>query len=176
MHIFNYNWTKHYKSMLHTINIHRGLYHYTRLPFDIASALPSSSAPWRHYLEVWLLFILVMAGMYIDGRSQEEHLANLARVLRLFEDAEVRLKKEKCSFCLLAVENLGHSISSEGLCPSMINVQAITDAPIFPKVSELKSFLVLVNYYAKFTPNLATRYVPSHPSTLCYGGGRKSSS
>ena len=79
----------------------------------------------------------------------------------------MRLKKEKCSFCLSEVEILGHLISSEGLCPSMINMQVITDAPIFPKVSELKLFLLLVNYYAKFTPNLATTYISLHPSTSC---------
>ena len=54
------------------------------------------------------------------------------------------------------VEYLGHSISVEGLRPSMTEVQAITEAPKPSKVSELKSFLGLVNYYAKFIPNLAT--------------------
>ena len=72
----------------------------------------------------------------------------------------MRLKKEKCSFCLPEVEYLGHSISAEGLRPSVTKVQAITDAPKPSKVSELKSFLGLVNYYAKFIPNLATTLAP----------------
>ena len=72
----------------------------------------------------------------------------------------MRLKKEKCSFCLPDVEYLGHSISAEGLQLSMTKVQAITDAPEPSKVSELKLFLGLVNYYAKFIPNLATTFAP----------------
>ena len=49
--------------------------------------------------------------VYIDnnlvaGRSQEEHLANLVQVLQRLKDAGMRLKKEKCSFCLSEVECL----------------------------------------------------------------------
>ena len=143
-----------------TINTHRGLYRYTRLPFGVSSA----PAIFQRTMET-LLRDLPMVVVYIDdilvaGRSQEEHLANLAQVLQRLEDAGMRLKKEKCSFCLAEVEYLGHSISAEGLRPSTTNVQAITAAPKPSKVSELKSFLGLVNYYAKFIPNLATTLAP----------------
>ena len=112
-----------------------------------------------------LLRDLPMVVVYIDdilvaGRSQVEHLANLAQVLQRLEEAGKRLKKEKCSFCLPEVEYLRHSISVGGLCPSMTKVQAITDVLEPSKVSELKSFLGLVNYYAKFIPNLATTLSP----------------
>ena len=104
-----------------------------------------------------------MAVVYIDdilmaGRSQEEHHTYLARVLQWFKDAGIRLKREKCSFFLSEVRYLGHLISAEGLCLSMTKVKAITGAPKPTKVSELKSFLGLVNYYTKFLPNLATTY------------------
>ena len=112
-----------------------------------------------------LLRDLPMVVVYIDdilvaGKSQEEHLANLVEVLQRLEDAGMRLKEEKCSFCLPEVEYLGHSISAEGLRPSVTKVQAITDAPKPSKVSELKWFLGLMNYYAKFIPNLATTLAP----------------
>ena len=143
-----------------TINTHRGLYRYTRLPFGVASA----PAIFQRTMET-LLRGLPMVVVYIDdiliaGRSQEEHHTNLARVLQRLEDAGIRLKREKCSFCLPEVEYLGHSISAEGLRPSMTKVKAITGAPKPTKVSELKSFLGLVNYYAKFLPNLATILAP----------------
>ena len=58
------------------------------------------------------------------------------------------------------VEYLGYIISADGLKPSQSKVKAMEEAPIPTNVSELKSFLGLVNYYSKFLPNLATSLVP----------------
>ena len=101
----------------------------SRLPFGVSSAL----AIFQRTMET-LLRDLPMVVVYIDdalvaGRSQEEHLANLAQVLQRLEDTGMRLKKEKCFFCLAEVEYLGHCISAKGLRPSTANVQAITAAP-----------------------------------------------
>ena len=81
-----------------TINTHRGLYCYTRLPFGVASA----PAIFQRTMET-LLRGLPMVVVYIDdiliaGRSQEEHHTNLARVLQRLEDAGIRLKRENVPF------------------------------------------------------------------------------
>ena len=55
---------------------------------------------------------------------------------------------------------LGHIISAAGLKPSPHKIKAIVDAPQPTKVSELKSFLGLISYYAKFLPNLADLLAP----------------
>uniref|UniRef100_A0A1X7T330 Integrase zinc-binding domain-containing protein n=1 Tax=Amphimedon queenslandica TaxID=400682 RepID=A0A1X7T330_AMPQE len=96
-----------------------------------------------------------------DSRqSEEEHLACLSEVLRRLAESGMRLKKEKCSFLLSSVEYLGHVISSKGLCTSDTKVAAISNAPSFTNVSELRSFLGMVNYYGKFLPDLATVLLP----------------
>ena len=53
-----------------------------------------------------------------------------------------------------------YTISAEGLKPSKAKVKAIEEAPAPRNVSELKFFLGLVNYYAKFLPNLASSLAP----------------
>ena len=68
----------------------------------------------------------------------------------------MKLKKEKCAYLLPSVEYLGHTISAEGLRTADSKVEAIVNAPAPRNVAELRSFLGLVNYYAKFLPNLAT--------------------
>ena len=103
--------------------------------------------------------------MYIDdilvtGSSEQEHLDNLAQVLQRLEAAGMRLKKEKCEFLVPAVAYLGHVISAEGLRTSDVKVKAIVDAPAPRNVTELRSFLGLVNYYGKFLPDLATTLSP----------------
>jgi len=52
---------------------------------------------------------------------------------------------------------LGHIISADGLKPSPNKLRAVSELLSPSKVSELKTFLGLVNYYAKFLPDLATR-------------------
>jgi len=74
--------------------------------------------------------------------------------------AGMRLKKEKCRFMLTEVEYLGHKISCRGLQPSEEKVRAVQQAPTPTSLTQLKSFLGLVNYYSRFLPNLATTLAP----------------
>ena len=49
-----------------------------------------------------------------------------------------------------SVTYLGHVIDKEGLRPVNDKVKAIKNAPIPQNVSQLKSYLGLLNYYGKF--------------------------
>ena len=143
-----------------TINTHKGLFCYNRLPFGIASA-PSI---FQRVMDTLLQGIpgvcVYIDDILVSGRSEEEHLAHLAEVLKRLADSGMRLKREKCSFLLSSVEYLGHVISSEGLKTSDSKVKAVSNAPVPTNVSELRSFLGLVNYYGKFLPDLATILAP----------------
>ena len=94
--------------------------------------------------------------MIFYGKTEEEHLTNLSAVLRKIAAAGMRLKSVKCFFLLKEVEYLGHKISAKGLQPSTEKVQAIMEAPQPTNVTQLKSFLGMLNYYGKFLPNLST--------------------
>ena len=61
---------------------------------------------------------------------------------------------------LPSVEYLGYHISGEGISPTKEKRRAIVDAPVPEDISQLKSFLGLVNYYAKFLPCLADTLAP----------------
>lgn len=60
------------------------------------------------------------------------------------------------------VTYLGHKVSKEGIQPMDDKVEAITNAPSPTNVSELKSYLGLINYYQKFPPNLSSLLAPLH--------------
>lgn len=53
-------------------------------------------------------------------------------------------------------------IDSSGLHKAPSKVKAIVEAPSPQNVSQLRSFLGLLTYYAKFVPNLANRLKPLH--------------
>ena len=103
--------------------------------------------------------------VYIDdilvtGATDREHLENLQEVLTHLEKAGIRLKKHKCAFMLAAVEYLGHEITEAGLKPTVDKVRALVEAPVPKDVSQLRSFLGLVNYYSKFMPNQSSALAP----------------
>ena len=73
------------------------------------------------------------------------------------QDSDSRGKSVLFSY---PVDYLGHVISSEGLKPSDEKVRAAADAPIPQNISQLRSFLGLLNYNAKFLPNISSILAP----------------
>ena len=103
--------------------------------------------------------------MYVDdilvtGATVEEHLRNLDAVLGILENAGLRLNKSKCFFLRSRIEYLGNIIDGDGLHPTDEKVTTLKEAPPPTNLTELRSFLGIVNYYAKFLPNLATTLTP----------------
>ena len=92
----------------------------------------------------------------------EEHLERLVAVLKRLEEYGLKANREKCKFLRSFVEYLGHVISAEGLHQSPKKVNAITEMPKPQDVTQLRAFLGMVQYYAKFLPALATHLAPLH--------------
>ena len=139
-----------------TINTHRGLYQYNRLPFGVASAPAVFQQTMDKILEGLPMVVVYIDDILITGRTDEEHLENLEKVLARLQRYGLRLKKEKCFLLQPSVEYLGYVIDAEGLHATPAKVSAIVGAPEPKNVQELRSFLGLVNYYGKFIRNMST--------------------
>ena len=112
-----------------TINTHKGLYCYTRLPFGVASAPSIFQRTMENILQGINHVCVYLDDILITGSTEEEHLQNLDKVLTRLENAGISLKRDKCVFLLPAVEYLGHKISGQGLQPTDEKIQAIQKAP-----------------------------------------------
>ncbi|XP_003747028.2 uncharacterized protein LOC100905937 [Galendromus occidentalis] len=139
---------------LTTINTHRGLYQYNRLVFGLKTApaifqrtIDQALAGLEGVL-VYLDDILVMAP------EQELHDRRLRQVCEKLQEWGFHLRFEKCRFNSRTVKYLGLIISEKGIQADPSKVEAICNLREPGNVTELRSLLGLLNYYAKFSAQL----------------------
>ena len=145
-----------------TINTHKGLFQYNRLPYGISSAPGIFQRNMGNLLQNISYVIVRVDDILVSGAKDGDHLKNLEEVFKRLPKAGLRLKKGKCVFMEPQVTYLGHRVSKEGIQPMEDKVEAITNAPPPRNVSELKSYLGMINYYKKFSTNLSSVLAPLH--------------
>ena len=147
-------------SKLVMLNTHQGLFRYKRLLFGISAATAIFQRTMESLLQGIPRVCVHRRCVLITGHTEEEHLADLTQVWQRMAFTGIQLKRDKCQFILTQVHYLGHTVSSQGIQPTQEKVQAISNAPAPTNIHQLKSFLSLLNFYAKFSPNLSTILAP----------------
>lgn len=143
-----------------TVNTHRGIFTYNRLPFGVTSVPDIFPRTMEGPLKGIPLVVVYLDDILVSGEDEADHLKNLAEVLSRLEEAGLLLKRSKCAFMQKEVEYLGHRVDAKGLHPVEKKVKAIMDAAAPTSITELKAYLSLLNYFNKFLPNLATLLAP----------------
>ena len=96
----------------------------------------------------------------MSGSNVCEHEERLREVLRRFQDVGLRLHPTKCSFGVDKVEYLGYTIDSSGLKPTKEKLEAILSAPEPKDITQLRSYLGMLNFYRKFLAHAAVVLEP----------------
>lgn len=104
--------------------------------------------------------VVFLDDLLIMGRSEEDHLFNLQRVLQRLQENGLRVKRLKCEFGKTQLEYLGHVLDERGIHPAEDKVRAIQKAPAPTNVKDLQAFLGLFNYYGRFVPQQSTVLAP----------------
>ena len=144
-----------------TINTHRGLYRYTRLPFAITTAPSLCQRAIAQVLSGIPHVAYYIDDILITGHTRAEHIENLYMVLNRLREYGLKLKQSKCEFFAKDLEFLGHWISSEGVNVKP-TVEKTADAPAPNNKQELQSFLGMLTYNTRFLPNLLHTLHPLH--------------
>ncbi|CAK1597910.1 unnamed protein product [Parnassius mnemosyne] len=142
------------------INTHRGLYKYTRLVFGLAPAPAIFQRAMEGLIGGQEGVLCLLDDVLITGRDDAEHAARLRAVLQTLQEAGLTLQREKCEFYKDEVNYLGYVINKNGLKKSPDKIKAIVDSPAPSNISQLQSFLGLVNYYRNFVPSAASVLSP----------------
>ena len=136
---------------------HQGLFQYRRMPFGLTNA-PATFQRLMATLfagREWSFVFVYLDDLLVVSRSIKEHVEHLGKVFQKLEEANLKLKPQKCKFAQEKIEYLGHTLTAKGVCPNDGKVQAVIECPRPQNIKEVKSFLGLVNYYRRHLQNLA---------------------
>jgi hypothetical protein len=98
----------------------------------------------------------ILDDMIISGATDQEYLDNLEEVLSSVDLVNMVLERTAVSANSSRKESSGHEISKLGLHKSQQRVNAVINVPRPENVSQVRSFVGLINYYHNFLPNLFT--------------------
>ncbi|XP_012844529.1 PREDICTED: uncharacterized protein LOC105964566 [Erythranthe guttata] len=139
-----------------------GSYEWLVMPFGLTNA-PATFCTlmnkiFHPYLDRFVVVYLDDIVVYSD--TMEEHVNHLRTVFQLLRENELFVKKEKCEFAKEEVQFLGHIIGHGRLQMDGAKIKAITEWEPPTKVTELRSFLGLINYYRRFIKGYSARAAP----------------
>ena len=139
---------------------HAGLFRYKRLNFGLSSA----SEIFQHTIQAVFQdlpgVLNVSDDILVFGTSKAEHDLRLHAVMQRLREVNLTLNKDKCVFAADRVTYFGHVFSADGISADPRKVEAIQSIPEPQTVSEVRSFLGMVNYCGRFIPGLATVSAP----------------
>ena len=96
----------------------------------------------------------------MHDKSIEEHDQSIHKVLQRLEEKNLTLNPVKCEFRMDKVVFMGFLLSKYGIGPTEERVRAVLEAVQPTTPTEVRSFLGMVGFSARFIPNFATLAEP----------------
>ena len=137
-----------------TFVTHRGLYRYKRLMFGVTSAPEKYQQIIRDVLKGCAGVVNIADDLILHGKDIEDHDVRLFAVFDRLSEVGLTVNGDKCQFRLTKLTFFGHELTNNGINPSEEKVAAIRDARPPKDASEVRCFMGLVQYSAKFMPDL----------------------
>jgi hypothetical protein len=91
-----------------------------------------------------------MDNFFVYGKTFEDCLANLDKVLKRCQMADLVLNREKCHFMILEGIILRHKISEKGIEVDKAKIEVIEQLPLSTNVKGICIFLGHVGFYRRF--------------------------
>ena len=142
-------------SKLTTFNTPFGRFRFLRLPFVIRCAQEVFHKRVHEIFEGLSGVETDIDDILIWGTTAKEHDDNLKACLDRVQARGMTLNPEKCQFRVTSIEYLGHILTQEGVKPDPKKLEAIQNMPTPEDKQAIQRLLGMVNYVAKFSPNVS---------------------
>ncbi|UYV67951.1 hypothetical protein LAZ67_5002588, partial [Cordylochernes scorpioides] len=148
------------KGVVHIVNTTKGLFAYKGLPYGVAVAPNKVQRLMDNIFADIPGVACYIDDILVSGRDANEHKAKLELVFKRLEDKGLKLNKNKCRFAVDSVEYLGFRIDKNGLHPLINKIQAVSNAPEPKNIGQLRLFIGMLMYYARFINNISHILTP----------------
>ena len=143
-----------------TFVTHKGIMRYKRLNFGTSSACEI----FQHAISKQIADIdgvlNISDDLVIFGKTQADHDRALHNVCKRFQEVGLTLNKDKCKMNEHKITFFGYTFSAQGISADPRKVTAIHTAPPPESVKEIRSFLGMATYCAKFIPHFSDLSAP----------------
>jgi hypothetical protein len=139
-----------------------GHYEFVVVPFGLTNAPATFMCLMNNVLGKFLdKFVLVFIDdILIYSKNKEEHEKHLRLILQVLREHQLYAKFNKCDFFQKQVHYLGHDISKEGVAMDPDKIRSIMEWPTPKVVSDVRSFMGLVEYYRRFIKGFSKNGCP----------------
>ena len=141
------------------------LYQFTRMAFGLKNApatfnrLMAKLLGHRHDTVFFFDDVLIFTDMW------EEHVQAVSEILTIFRDSNLKIRPKKTDLGSFSVVFLGHEVGKGLLKPMSENITKIINIKVPKTKKQVRGIVGLVNYYAKFIPNISTILIPLYKLT-----------
>ena len=94
----------------------------------------------------------------VHGRTMEESTYNLKACFSRLREFDQHLNMAKFTFFQESIDFLGHVVEHNKAKKSYSRISAILNMPTTKHVNDVKRFLGIVTYYARFISNIRRNY------------------
>ena len=130
-----------------------GRYQFRRLPFGITSGPEVFHRSMKHMLADIEGTDCFIDDVIVWGATEKEHDERLRRVLDRCKQNGLRLNPLKCRFRQSQVKYFGHVVDRDGVHADGEKIHAVTSMPKPKDREELRRYMGMIAYLAKFLPH-----------------------
>lgn len=140
----------------------KGHWEFLRLPMGLAAAPATFQRVMKAILkeEDWRECLIYLDDILVFGKTREEHLVRLRKVLSKIKEAGLKIAPAKCQFFARDVKYLGHRVSSNGISMDEDKIKCIQEWPQPESQEEMRKFLGLCGYYRNYIKEYAKIVAP----------------
>ena len=137
-----------------------GRYRWLRLPFGTCVSSEIFQKRLLEAVDGLTGVVCVADDIIIHGQTLDDHNSNLEAFFQRCKEKGVRLNRNKLELRKEAITFRGHRITKNGLEVDPEKIKAVQQMATPTNLSELRIFIGMVNYMAKFLPDLAAMMKP----------------
>lgn len=139
-----------------------GQYRWRRLPMG----LKVSPQAWQScvdsifFEELYKFFLIYIDDGLVFSKTFDDHVKQLDIILTMAKAANLSLSVKKCRCGYQEIKLLGHIVGKDGFKMDPDKIEHITKWPRPNSVSEINSFLGMIQYYRRYLRDLSTVVAP----------------